>query len=120
MILYGISSCDTCRKALKALKAAGFDVSFRDVRAAPLEAELRARFLAAFGERLVNRASTTWRALDAAERDAPMDALLAAHPTLMKRPVIETEGTLHLGWGPEVRAALMGTKTARAGGPSGG
>ncbi len=97
MILYGISTCDTCRKAQKALAAAGHPVTFRDIRAAPLTGAERAEFLAAFGERLVNRASTTWRALSEADRAAPAETLLAAHPTLMKRPVIRG-AQLTLGW----------------------
>ena len=41
MILYGISTCDTCKKAIKALEAAGHPVTFRDVRKDPLsEAEI--------------------------------------------------------------------------------
>ncbi len=41
MILFGISTCDTCKKALKALEAAGHDVTFRDIRRDPLtEAEI--------------------------------------------------------------------------------
>ena len=36
MILYGISTCDTCKKAIKALQGAGHEVSFRDIRANPL------------------------------------------------------------------------------------
>ena len=36
MILYGISTCDTCKRALKTLQAAGKDVAFRDIRAEPL------------------------------------------------------------------------------------
>ena len=64
MILYGIPTCDTCRKAQKALVAAGHEITFRDVRAAPLTAAERAEFLSAFGDSLLNRASTTWRALD--------------------------------------------------------
>jgi arsenate reductase-like glutaredoxin family protein len=104
MILYGIPTCDTCRKAQKALIAAGHDVSFRDVRAEPLTAEERSEFLAAFGERLINRASTTWRGLDEAARAQSPEVLLAAHPTLMKRPVIR--GTaLTLGWDKAAQAA---------------
>lgn len=63
MILYGIPTCDTCRKALREISAAGQDVTFRDIRAEPLEPAEVSRFLAAFGDRLVNRASTTWRGL---------------------------------------------------------
>lgn len=107
MIVYGIASCDTCRKARGELAAAGHAVTFRDIRAEPLAEGERSEFLAAFGATLVNRASATWRALDAGERAGDAAALLAAHPTLMKRPVIRAEGALHLGWGAEVRAALL-------------
>ncbi|PTX56472.1 arsenate reductase [Litoreibacter ponti] len=103
MRLYGIKSCDTCRKALKALPNA----AFVDVRETPLPRPALERFHAAFGDALLNTRSTTWRGLDAAERARdPLD-LLEAHPTLMKRPVIDDDGTLHLGWGKDVQAALL-------------
>lgn len=108
MELFGIKTCDTCRKAVKALEAAGHPVRFQDLRAEPLEPEILAHFLDVFGAALVNSRSTTWRGLPEAERArAPLD-LLVAHPTLMKRPVIRTgDGTLHLGWSKEVQAALL-------------
>ena len=106
MIVYGLKNCDTCRKAVKALAAAGHEVTLRDIRAEPLTGAERARFLAAFGEALVNRRSTTWRGLDEAARAAPPEALLAAHPALMKRPVIETAEGLHLGWSAAEAGAL--------------
>ncbi len=118
MILYGIPSCDTCRKARAALAAAGHAVTFRDVRADPLDATERAEILAAFGEAAINRASATWRGLDAAARTAGAAALLAAHPALMKRPVIRAGEGLHLGWTAEVRAALLQRDTP-PGGPDG-
>lgn len=100
--IYGIKACDTCRKAVKALGA-----ELHDVRAEPLGAADLARFFAAFGEALVNTRSTTWRGLSEQERSrAPLE-LLADHPTLMKRPVIELDETLHLGWGKDVQAKLM-------------
>jgi Spx/MgsR family transcriptional regulator len=104
MRVYGLKACDTCRKAVKALEAAGHEVDFVDIRATPLaEAEL-ARFLELFGERLVNTRSTTWRGLSDADRArAPLE-LLTAHPALMKRPVIEAEGQVHLGWDAGVQA----------------
>lgn len=107
MILYGIPGCDTCRRARAALAAAGHAVMFRDIRADPLAPAERAEFLAAFGPALVNRASATWRGLDSRDRARDPAALLAAHPTLMKRPVIRAEGGLHLGWTAAVRAALL-------------
>lgn len=106
MELWGIKSCDTCRKALKALEGAGRDVTFRDIRAEPLDADQRSRVLAAFGEGALNTRSTTWRGLSEAERGQAPDALLEGHPTLMKRPVIVEGDRLYQGWGPDVRAAL--------------
>jgi arsenate reductase (glutaredoxin) len=108
MILYGLTSCDTCRKARKALEAAGHSVAFRDIRAEPLSPDERAEFLDAFGDRLINRKSTSWRGLSDRLRDAPADAQLAAQPTLMKRPVIRADDKLHLGWDKAVQAVLLG------------
>ncbi len=108
MRLWGLKTCDTCRKAEKALRAAGYAPHITDVRADGVTPGDLARLLEAFGDDLVNRRSTTWRGLDAADRARPPADLLAAHPTLMKRPVIESEGRLHLGWGPEVQAQLLG------------
>ncbi|MCU9847633.1 arsenate reductase [Defluviimonas sp. WL0024] len=107
MILYGIASCDSCRKARRALDSAGHAVTFRDIRAESLTVAELERFLAAFGDRLVNRASATWRALDEVSRAAPLAELIAAHPTVMKRPVIDSGAALHLGWGKDVQAALL-------------
>ncbi|GAA6200522.1 ArsC/Spx/MgsR family protein [Aquicoccus sp. SU-CL01552] len=102
MILYGLKTCDTCRKALKSLP----DARFVDVRAEGVpEAVLRAAF-DQFGKDLLNTRSTTWRGLDESERARDPLELLTDHPTLMKRPLIDAEGTLHLGWGPQVRAGL--------------
>lgn len=99
--IYGIKTCDTCRKAIKAL-----DGSLHDVRAEPLSTAQLERFYAAFGDALINTKSTTWRGLDEGARArAPLD-LLADHPTLMKRPVIDLNGTFYLGWGKDVQAAL--------------
>lgn len=107
MVLYGIKSCDTCRTALKALAGAGHEVRFRDIRAEPLGGDEIARFHSAFGDRLINRASTTWRGLAEAERAGPPESLLATHPTLMKRPVIDRDGCLTLGWGKDVQAGYL-------------
>ncbi|WP_071798569.1 arsenate reductase family protein [Natronohydrobacter thiooxidans] len=102
LTIYGIKSCDTCRKALKALPEA----TLRDIRAEPLSEAERAEFLARFGDALVNRASTTWRGLSETERATAPEALLAAHPSLMKRPVIRAGDALYLGWKADVQSAL--------------
>ncbi len=102
LTILGLPTCDTCRKARKALPAAGF----RDVRADPLSAAEIAELEAVFGDKIVNRASTTWRGLGDDERSASTLTLLQAHPALMKRPVIRAGDALYLGWSPAVHAAL--------------
>ena len=104
MRFFGLKTCDTCRKALKAL--AEQEVQVIDVRADGVSDTDRAAIVAAFGDKAINTRSTTWRGLDDAARTLAPEALLAAHPTLMKRPVIEHNGTWYQGWTPETRAAL--------------
>ena len=112
MRVWHLKTCDTCRKAIRALQAAGHDPELIDVRADGVDAPTLERILTAAGrERLLNTRSTTWRGLNEADRadldDAKALALMAAHPTLMKRPVIEADGTVHVGWAKDVQAALL-------------
>lgn len=102
MRLFGLKTCDTCRKALKILDTA----EFVDVREHGMPSELRARAFAEFGDALVNTRSTTWRNLTETERLTDPLTLLAEHSTLMKRPLIEKDGVLYLGWGKDVQTAL--------------
>jgi len=108
MELLGLKTCDTCRKALKEMQAAGHDVRLRDVRAEPLSAPEIAALETAFGEALLNRKSTTWRGLSEAERTRSVADLLAVHPALMKRPVIMDGDRMTLGWTGEARAQWLG------------
>lgn len=110
MQIFGLKSCDTCRAARRALP----DATFADLREDPLPDAVLDAALAAFGEALVNRSSTTWRGLDDDARARPARDLLRAHPALMKRPLILGEdGALHLGWTAQVRSALgLGGGTA--------
>ena len=107
--LYGIKTCDTCRKAMKALDGAGRSYTFVDLRADADMTALAPKWLAAVGtDTLVNRKSTTWRSLSDADKakadsDAGAAELLAAHSTLVKRPVIESGGDVLVGWTGEVQ-----------------
>jgi arsenate reductase-like glutaredoxin family protein len=87
---------------------AGHDPQIIDVRADGISDENRAQIIAQFGDAAINRASTTWRGLSDAEKASDADALLAAHPTLMKRPVIEHGGAWTIGWKADVQAKYLG------------
>ena len=102
MRLFGLKNCDTCRKALKSLP----DARLVDVRADGIDPAVLGRAWARFGADLLNTRSTTWRNLSEEERAKPVLELIAEHPTLMKRPLIERDGVLYLGWGKDNQAAL--------------
>jgi arsenate reductase len=104
MILYGLKTCDTCRKALKVLPNA----EFVDVSKASVPDGILDRAMAEFGEKILNTKSTTWRGLDETERAKDPKTLLMAHPKLMKRPLIVDEDTLYLGWDKDTQAAFAG------------
>jgi Spx/MgsR family transcriptional regulator len=107
MMLYGISTCDTCKKALKALQIAEKDVTFRDIRADPLSEDEIAELVTEFGDAIINRQSTTWRGLSDWLKASDPEAQLAAQPALMKRPVIRDGDKFHLGWGADVQGKLL-------------
>ena len=71
------------------------EIENTDVRADGVLAGDLKRFYKVFGDDLVNQRSTTWRGLEPQERMLDPLELLAAHPTLMKRPVIEVNGQLY-------------------------
>jgi Spx/MgsR family transcriptional regulator len=93
--LYGIKNCDTVKKARKWLDLHGIEYRFHDFRADGLAPETVAGWLEELGwESLVNRRSTSWKALDEATREG-MDnssalAAIMAQPTLIKRPLLDT------------------------------
>ncbi|MFT4015094.1 MAG: hypothetical protein QM682_17235 [Paracoccus sp. (in: a-proteobacteria)] len=104
--MYGLAHCSTCQKAKAELEAAGWQVRFRDVKEQPLEASDWTRMIGQFGEKLVNRASLTWRGMSDSERAQPPLEMLMAKPSLMKRPAIVTGDTRLLGWTANVKRAL--------------
>ena len=110
MILYGISTCDTCKKALKELERAGKDVTFRDVRAEPLDKAEIDRIVQEFGSRAVNTQSTTYRSFNDFLRASEPEAQIAAQPTVMKRPVIQDEDRWYLGWDSATAETLLGPR----------
>ena len=107
MMIYGLNTCAICQKARRALEAEGKEVSFRDIRAEPLsEAEL-AELIAEFGDRLVDRKSNDYRALNDWLKNSEAEAQISARPKVMARPVIRDQDMLYLGWDEAIQQALL-------------
>ncbi len=107
MIIYGLDTCPICQKARKALEAEGKDVSFRDIRAEPLsEAEL-ADLIAEFGDRLVDRKTNDYRALNDWLKNSEAEAQISAKPKVMARPIIRDGDIFYLGWDEAIQEALF-------------
>ena len=110
--LYGIPNCDTVKKARVWLDANGIAYSFHDYKKEGADPARLAKWADAVGwEPLLNRAGTTFRKLDEADR-ADIDAakalaLMAAHPSTIKRPVVEYRGGLLVGFKPDQWAAAL-------------
>lgn len=104
--LYGIKNCDTIKKARKWLDQNGIDYRFHDYREDGLTAELLKNFLSRSDwQTLINQRSTSWRHLDEAHK-ADLDEdkalkLMLETPTLIKRPVFDTEDKLIVGFKAE-------------------
>lgn len=104
--LYGIPNCDTVKKSRAWLAQHGVEAEFFDFKRRGVPADHLERWLDAVGwDALVNRRGGTWRKLDASAQAAVVDAasaraLLLAHPSAIKRPVIE--------WGDAAGAVTVG------------
>jgi arsenate reductase len=112
LTLYGIPNCDTVKKARTWLAQKGHDAAFHDFRKDGLtRAKVEHWLTQVPADRLLNRRGTTWRKLDAAQQaraESDLAGLLVDHPSLIKRPVIETGGAVLVGFTEAERAALEG------------
>ena len=112
LIVYHLKTCDTCRKAIKALQASGQTLQLIDVRADGVDKSVLESFEAEHGwELLLNRRSTTWRGLDEADKSDISSTkaidLMMTHPTLIKRPLIISEEKSTIGWSKDVQAIWL-------------
>ncbi|TDH59129.1 ArsC family reductase [Dankookia rubra] len=108
--IHGIKACDTMKKARAWLEDAGVAHAFHDYKTQGIEEATLRRWLAQVGwEALLNRAGTTFRRLPEAAREELDEAkaigLMLAQPSMIKRPVLEVDGALLVGFRPELYAA---------------
>jgi arsenate reductase len=111
--LYGIRNCDTMKKAWTWLDQHAVAYAFHDYKKEGVDRPTLERWVGEVGwERLLNRAGTTFRKLPEADRaevdQAKAIALMLAQPSMIKRPVLEGEGPLLVGFKPEDYARRFG------------
>lgn len=111
--IYGIKNCDTMKKARAWLDAHGINYRFHDYKAESIDpARLEGWIAEAGWETVLNRSGTTFRKLDEADRsnlDATKAAgLMLAQPSMIKRPVLEADGRLLIGFRADAYAAAFG------------
>jgi arsenate reductase len=111
--MYGIRNCDTIKRARAWLDARGVAYAFHDYKAAGIDADLLARWAGQVGwAALLNRAGTTFRKLPEAERawvdDEAAQRLMIAQPSMIKRPVLDIDGRILVGFTPDAYRAALG------------
>lgn len=98
IVVWGIPTCGTVKKARAALAAAGIAFADRDLRTSPPSASDIDRFLEAVGAKaLRNTSGASYRALPA-DKDSWTErqwrAAFLGDPMLLKRPVLEKDGAV--------------------------
>ena len=95
MIIYGLKNCDACKAILKAEP----DFELIDVSITPVPENILKEAIENFGEKLINKKSTTWRKLDTKTKKKKPLEIMRLHPKVMKRPLVRFKsGELSLGF----------------------
>jgi Spx/MgsR family transcriptional regulator len=111
--LYGLSKCSTCQKAIDWLDEHKIAHSFSDVKDNPITKDQVAQWSKLLGgwEKMINRASYTWRGLPSKKTadltEAKAVALTVENPSLIRRPLIEhNDGSVTAGFSKKIQELL--------------
>ena len=112
IVIYGIKNCDTMKKARAWLDAHDIAYAFHDYKVAGIEKARLEHWVSQLGwEALLNRTGATFRKLPEADRldltDRKAIALMLAQPSMIKRPVLESDGSIATGFRPEQYEKLL-------------
>lgn len=103
LTVFGIKSCDTCRKARKYFTEKDIEFRFHDVRDDGLDIQMLERWSKRIDwNKLLNKQSLTWRKIPEVDRNdmsqSKAFALMIDNPTLIKRPVLEADDFIAVGF----------------------
>ena len=112
MILYGISNCDTVKKAKNWLDSHNVDYQFHDFRKDGINKDIINGWLKTVGwDKILNKRSTSWRNLDASTQQAinatNVVDLLVENPTLIKRPVMDVNDIITVGFNSDTYQGIF-------------
>lgn len=115
--IYGIKNCDTMKKARTWLEENHVAHDFHDYKASGITRDRLHAWLGKVGwQVLLNRAGTTFKKLPDADRaditEAKAIDLMLAQPSMIKRPVLEHDNAIIVGFKPDIYHAALSGKAA--------
>ena len=110
--IYGIKNCDTMKKARDWLDGQGVAYAFHDYKASGVSRSTLEGWAKQVGwQVLLNKAGTTFKKLPDADKadvgEAKAIELMLAQPSMIKRPVLDVDGKLTVGFKPDTYAAVF-------------
>ena len=112
--VYGIPNCDTVKKATVWLKNHGVTYEFHDYKKLGIsQVKLEEWLTQVPWEKLVNRAGTTYKKLSDEEKSKIIDnasaiALMLEKTSVIKRPIVESDKILAVGFKEEEYELVFG------------
>lgn len=112
--VYGIPNCDTVKKATVWLKNKGIAYEFHDYKKLGISKAKLEEWLGQVPyDKLVNRAGTTFKKLTDEEKTKITDnasaiALMLEKSSVIKRPIVESDKILAVGFKPEEYEIVFG------------
>lgn len=116
--LYGISNCDTIKKAKKWLESHNIEYHFYDYKKQAVQANFLQIMIAEHGlDTLVNKRGTTYRKLSQEVKDSLSEhnlsehkavALLQENPSMIKRPILSHGQDSYIGFKAEEYSEVFG------------
>jgi arsenate reductase len=113
--IYGIKNCDTMKKARAWLDEHGIRYAFHDYKAEGIDRKHLDLWRKDVGwEVLLNKTGTTFRKLPEKDKEgldaSKATALMLAQPSMIKRPVLDIDGRLLVGFSPALYEGAFGKK----------
>jgi len=111
--LFGLKNCDGCKKALSWCHENGLEALIHDFKKDGLSEPQLERWISVCTiEKIVNKRGTTWRKLSKDQQSMIEDpaaalALVLENSSLIKRPIVEANGQVFIGFDEACKSALI-------------